>query len=494
MDLDSDPGLWPLADFAIGAGEVEPVAADEKTRVPILPGKGTFFDEHIDLHDPAGAAFMARILIRYDEANPRVRAWKAKDLTSHTTRIRKLLANGMRAHLHRKLPSILYFRGADSKHYRDKPGWMRHGALGGAVDGLACSGLVTAINGGLVHDGPEMTSWASSYSLTDELLGIAAEYGFSAKSIDHRYEPTELVQLFSPKPAPIYDWNKGGLFQPNKGKPIKFEPTAQTLEWVATLAAINAFYRQQNIGFGLTPDDLALWLAAENDNPDRTGAPYRMPELFKKDLYRVFNDGDAADPKFDKGGRLFGGWWMSVKEGLRKAITINGQPTLEIDYAECHPRMLYHRAGVDGDGELYTVPEIADYEAATGKAPRTYRPYVKWLMQVLINGRGRPQAVQLPEKIIKPPDLTVKQMVGFIEALHQPIAGAFRTGAGLDLMRIESDIALEIVSTAMAEGWTVLSVHDSFITTIDRQDRLEALMTDAYYQRLARTPSLKKAN
>ena len=179
--------------------------------------------------------------------------------------------------------------------------------------------------------------------------------------------------------------------QPGKGKLIGFEPTAETEAWTATLEAINTFYRKQAIGIGLCGDELVGWLAENNADPDLTGATYRMPEFFKTDIYRVFNEGQEANPHFDKGGRLFGGWWMSVGEELRKAITINGQPTVELDYAECHPRMLYHLRGLDGDGELYALPELAAYEAEAGVKPGTYRKYVKWLTQVLINCRGRPQ-------------------------------------------------------------------------------------------------------
>lgn len=205
----------------------------------------------------------------------------------------------------------------------------------------------------------------------------------------------------------------------------------------------------------------------------------------------MFNNGDEAKPEFGKGGRLFGGWWMYVPEELRQAITINGKPTTELDYANCHPRMLYHERGLAGAGDLYTVPEITVYEAATGVGLDTYRPCIKWLVQILINGRGRPDAVEPPEKVSLPPDIPIKQIVRFIEAMHQPIADAFRTGAGLRLMRLESDIAFEIVATAMAEGWTVLPVHDSFITTIDQRDRLKTMMIDTYVQRLGMEPVIK---
>lgn len=209
------------------------------------------------------------------------------------------------------------------------------------------------------------------------------------------------------------------------------------------------------------------------------------------DIYRVFNNGDPSNPKFNLGGRLFGGSWMSIPSELRKAITINGQATIELDYSGCHPRMLYHERGLEPEGDLYALPEIEAHEAALGLEPQTHRPLVKWLMQVLINGRGRPEAVERPESAIIPQGRTIVDIVQFIEAKHHSIADAFKTGAGLRLMRLESDIALEIIKTAMNEGWTVLSVHDSFITTLDRQEQLRSMMVESYIRRLGREPVIK---
>jgi hypothetical protein len=112
-------------------------------------------------------------------------------------------------------------------------------------------------------------------------------------------------------------------------------------------------------------------------------------------------------------------------------------------------------------------------------------------MQVLINGKRRPNENEMPHRLTLPPGFTLREIVALIEARHQPIADAFKTGAGLRLMRLESDIALEIVTTAMAEGWVALSVHDSFITTINRRDRLEELMIHTYADRLGRMPEIK---
>lgn len=487
--------LYPLrgAELARAFHQPQEVEADEILEVQITPGNGTFFDENLDFKEPEGAEFTAQILTVYDKANPRQRGWKAEDLANHTMRLRKLLANAFRSLFYRDERSVLYFRGADVAAYRDKPSWMRYGSLGEVVDALVQAGLFQTIHGKKMPWYSKTKSTASSYAATNELERIAKETGVTRHSIEHRLPTDRLIRLFGPKRRQEFSLIKGGMIQPSKGEIIPYEPTTNTRQWTTALEAINAFYRRHDIGLDSSSEKFALWLAKRND-PERSKAAYRMPELFKTDVYRVFNNGDTANPKFDKGGRLFGGWWMSIGEDLRGAITIDGQPTVEIDYAECHARMLYHRAGLKVDGEPYTLPEIAAYEEATEVAPRTYRPYIKWLMQVLINCRGRPEFALKPDDIAMPPDFTVKQIISFIEAKHKPIVQDFRTGAGLDLMLIESDIALAIVSAAMVDGWPVLSVHDSFIAPVNQLDRLEALMNEVYIQRLGQAPVLKKTS
>ena len=114
-------------------------------------------------------------------------------------------------------------------------------------------------------------------------------------------------------------------------------------------------------------------------------------------------------------------------------------------------------------------------------------------MQVLINGKRRPSENDRPSHFSLPPGLSLREIAVLLEARHEPIADAFKTGAGLRLMRLESDIALEIVATAMAEGWVALSVHDSFITTSNRRDRLKELMIQTYLERFGIEPIIKRA-
>lgn len=502
MALYDDYGsnLWAIATPEIDC-PAEPCLAESSLALPQPqpekgsptgrpePGEGTFFHEEIDLRDTEGAALTERLLECYYAARP-VKRKRGQDTLK--LKLRKLAANAMRGHFYRTSPAILYYRGAASRAYEDKPSWMKHGALGDVLDVLIAAGLVEGISGKKMPDNHPTPSWASSYWATQALIRLAQECGVTEDSVGRTVPEDSLVRLFAPKPKGTFDTTKKVLIHPAKGKRILFDPTAETQEWTSTLSAINAFYRQQRIAVGASLADERSWLARHNSGLDRQGVLLRRPELFGTDLYRVFNQGDKEDPRLNYGGRLFGGWWMLESKASRQAITINGLPTIELDYANCHPRMLYHQRGHDGDGELYAIPEIVAYEAEKGLAPDTYRDFVKWLFQVLLNGKGRPASAKRPDAVAAPEDLPFRQVVGFLKAHHQPIADAFGTGVGLSLMRLESDIALEIVSTAMAEGWTVLPVHDSFITTIDNRDRLKALMIESYVKRLGKEPVFKE--
>jgi hypothetical protein len=483
----SDFGLAWL-DNLFDAPSVEASVRPSATPEAPLEGQGTFFQEHVDLSEPTGRLLTDSLLEAYDAVTPRQRKRGREALK---LRLRRVAANALRAYFFHKVPAVLYFRKADAKEYLDKPKWMRHGALASVVDGLTVAGLLQRHTGKKMPYGSEVPSWASSYWATEDLLELATNCGAEPSSIVSVLSEDDLVRLYERKPRTEYNRMKGELVRSRKGKRIWFEPTAETREFVARLVAINAFYRQQRI-------DLASLAGHESDGSARPQRPCSQariagwtPELFATDVYRVFNNGEEANLRFDQGGRLFGGWWMSVPEHQRRSILINGQRTIELDYANCHPRMLYHERGLECEGDLYSIPAIDAYEAELGLAPGTYRPCIKWLMQIMINGRGRPEAVEAPADIHFPPDMSGKSLVRLIEAKHQPIAQSFCTGAGLRLMRVESDIALTIVSTAMEQDWTVLSIHDSFIATLENRERLKALMVHAYVQELGKEPTIK---
>lgn len=481
MEGIADPGLLaePFDVFAFDAEPAEQPSIDE-----ISPGRGTFFDERIDMLDPGGAVLTAKVLDVLAHGIPRQRKRRQDAQDDHEIRTRKLIANGLRCHFYRDPPRTSYFRRADS--YPDKPRWMRGQQLANAVDDMEAVGLVAALES---KQSPNKDrAFSSSYISSPALLRLAEECGVTANSIKRREPPERLVRLYQRKGPRRFDYDRGRLAKSQKGEQVQFAATQDTQDWIERLAAINAFYGRQEIDIGLTGEQLQIWLDKFNSDEDRRGAPYRLPERIQTDLCRIFNNGDPNEPRFDQGGRLAGGWWLSAPKKLRKCITINGQSTLELDYSACHPRMLYHEAGLDYLKDAYTLPEIAEYERRMGVEPKTYRGCIKWQMQVLINCRGKPERADKPDDVEVPPDIPLAEIVAMIEAEHQPIASAFKTGAGMRLMKRESDIALRIIETAKNQKWTVLPIHDSFITTTDMHKELYHLMKETYYDEFNHYP------
>ena len=109
---------------------------------------------------------------------------------------------------------------------------------------------------------------------------------------------------------------------------------------------------------------------------------YLQETLYRRrKLHRVFNNG-----KFEDGGRFYGGWWQSIPSRLRPFITINGKPTVELDYSTMHPRMLYAHIGMECPADPYNVGFNSDR-----------RDLVKKAFNALINASGRIEQFKNPE-------------------------------------------------------------------------------------------------
>lgn len=432
--------------------------------------KGTWFDEAVDFRDPEGEAFTSEVLALVAAVEIRSRKRRQTDERNYQAAVRRILANGLRCHYFRRPSLVAYYRRADS--YMGGPAWLSGKAMSRMVDLLAKAGLLNSHCGrwGVV---------ASTYSVTEKLSSVAQAWGITDHSFTLRLPPRRLVRL-----------REGG----SGTSQMAVMPTAETLRWMGRLQAYNAFVAQQDIGLALTPEEETEWVQRWNEKRKRRwegeweGCRLHRPELIQTDLYRQFNNGS-----FGEGGRLYGGWWINTPKALRRKITINGQPTVELDFSGCAIRMLYHERGLDYQGDPYRLDAIAAYEAKRGLAPGHFREGVKIMTQALINDRNgkRPEQIRFPDGLSFRPGLTRAEVRRMIEEKHAPIADAFGTGAGLRLQRCESDLALDIVSELMNQSALALPIHDSFL--VDRRHRFKTgvFMNKLYRARFGFDPEIK---
>ncbi len=462
-----------LADKTIGNTDE---AGKTEVRAGPYSHSGTFFDHRIDLREPEGAALMARIQPLIESVEHRKRALKPQDQRNREKLLRKVSANALRCFFHRNPARVAYFR----RHgpYDDGPSWLNGKALSNLVDLLCDAGLMV-VQTGFGVPSPKKGR-ASSFELTDAFQVLAFECGISAHSLVFEQANESLVKLRTGKE--------------NGRERVRYSPTSQTEHWSSQLAAINSLLASQDISVSPSSDERRHWLAKLNDPEKRKGMPYVRPEQIRTSLFRSFTTRSKDIVAFAEGGRLYGPWWTNAPKGIRKAIQINGKPTVELDYSSLHLRMLYNEKGFEAEDDLYRLELLTALAQKHGLNEDAYRPWVKRHTQALINcsPNGRPWTCKLEVDEIGPPELERKELVSLIAAKHHLIADSFMSGAGLRLQKIDSDIALEVVFSLMQEGIVVLPVHDSFLVQSDHEARLYAAMHNAYCERFGFQPVITK--
>ena len=198
-------------------------------------------------------------------------------------------------------------------------------------------------------------------------------------------------------------------------------------------------------------------------------------------LHRVFNI-----ESFDRGGRFYGAVHLELPKKIRKQyIKINDNPTVELDFAALHIRMLYHLMGIPYMDDPYTVLCDSDEE----------RKIFKLAQLIAINAPDEELAIKAIRNAFRIKwikyDLTNKSignlLTRFKEA-HHPIAIFINKGKGRELQNLDSKITEIILVDLMNENIPALPVHDSYIVEKAYQGVLADKMIEAYKKVMGFTP------
>ena len=102
------------------------------------------------------------------------------------------------------------------------------------------------------------------------------------------------------------------------------------------------------------------------------GASFGEVLPFPSRLRRIFNE------DFSRGGRFYaeGGSWQTLSKTERQRITIDGEPTVEIDFSSFHPTLAYAECGLVPPADAYEIPGFP-------------RELVKIAFNILLNSSGR---------------------------------------------------------------------------------------------------------
>tara|TARA_R110002124_G_scaffold68671_1_gene185464 strand:+ start:14571 stop:15674 length:1104 start_codon:yes stop_codon:yes gene_type:complete len=190
-------------------------------------------------------------------------------------------------------------------------------------------------------------------------------------------------------------------------------------------------------------------------------------DLSSISLYRKFVG------SWSSGGRLYGGYWQNLKKRYRRLLTIDGVPTVELDYGRLHPTLLYAQAGLSLDFDPY-LPKGFDPDL---------RDLGKTTFGRLLNSKTAVNAATMSRPAAAPEGLTLADFRRFAQALmdmHEPIRSAFGTSASVGLQYLDSEILLKVLDHMNGLGAVALPVHDSLIVTRPWAEHLRQAMKTAY--------------
>lgn len=238
--------------------------------------------------------------------------------------------------------------------------------------------------------------------------------------------------------------------------PIKYRETAQSRKFANQVRNINKFLREANVEV-VGQDD--SWLSLAKDG--QITAPYR------RSVRRIFNNGT-----WQHGGRLAGGFWMSMERAERSRIRIDGERIANVDYRQLFPRLAYVRAGE-------AQPESDIYDVA---GDSTGRDGWKKLMNAMLFSDGPPRNWPEETRHHFPSGTKLRTAVEMLETKHAPIKHLFGARLGFQLMRIESDMLIEVLTYLAKRGVTALPLHDAVLVTKSNADFAASTMQAVFTQ------------
>lgn len=418
------------------------------------------FDPDRRLRGDAGAALLddVRDRIRVWEANTgaRKRERKPEDVASFALTLDTLLANLIALWLNRVDATRFLAVSFDANAYRKSPLSLK--ALTTARAALEAEGLIEVAPGFLKWDLYEIGkpfARRTRIRATPDLIETFEQHSIGHPSIQRVGE-------------------RGVISIRRKADDAGDEPPDVKAS-AAVLAAMNARLKLAEVTL---PDEAWKRIKGEWEEGDDVDA-YRAHsgDDTAKSLHRIFSE------RWERGGRIYGGWWMHVPNEERRHIRIDGEPVTEWDYGRLHPSLLFLRAGLVLDFDPYCVPGV--------EGPRI-RELGKKTFQRLIN-RMKPTPMRAARGDLSklPGRMSFAEYLALYTARLGPVAKWFNTGVGMSLQREDSDLAIAILGRMEAHGIVTLPMHDSFIVQERHGETLKNEMVKVYRDRYDVEPYLK---
>ena len=335
---------------------------------------------------------------------------------------------------------------SESKRYRD-PFLTYHQTMA-AFDGLLMLGCVEVTKEGY-FDRTTLQGSLTKFVARDELL--------------ERLQEIEDYPALSIKP----DLNKESIILRDaidgQRKAIEYDDTPNTLKYRQNLKKINQCFLRHWADLEIKDTDVVSLEARIRKNID--GLPI---DLSARSLIRIFSNGS-----FKEGGRFYRGWWQNVPSEYRKYITIDMKRTIEYDFSQLNPHMLYYAYNQElGSEDAYD--RVLD-----GEHRNLVKAAFNAMIQASTNLRNCPSDID-PSIA----DMSWGELRDRIIEAHKPIEHLFFCGTGNKMQFEDSCICEGVMLHFAAVDAPALPVHDSFIMHHGFGGELEESMRREFHKRL----------
>lgn len=176
---------------------------------------------------------------------------------------------------------------------------------------------------------------------------------------------------------------------------------------------------------------------------------------------------DAAHT-FDRHGRLYGGFWLSLPKTQRHLIRLNGEEVVDLDFRGMFSQLAYLEAGL-------ALPNSDPYEGIEG-LPRTA---AKLGLSALLCRTGPMERLPSEMREVLPRHWTGRRLQTAMAERHPGIAHLFGTGVGLRLMFTESRILVATLLRLVDQGIPALPMHDGLMVPARSEDAAKVAMARA---------------
>ena len=281
-------------------------------------------------------------------------------------------------------------------------------------------------------------------------------------SLIRPYKPAK--RYYRPEGTIILSLKKG------KVKEVAKINSAERKSFDTRLRRYWAFLEAHNIKLGMSRETFNLYSVIQTEVEKKE--PLLMPDEERSLPYMVFND-----PELTLGGRFYGAFWIGCKKEFRRQITIDGDPTADIDGKAMHVQLLYNLKGLPlppGDPYIYTderrdITKMLMLYMLNTKSEES--PITGRIAVANTYDRARKKAARMAKQKYTPAD----SIPGLIEALEkhheQIIDDLYKPNWG-NLQKTEAGLMLNIMERGMAEDVVILPVHDGCLCSRQHGSRV----------------------